>query len=567
MATHSPPRERALAKRLERWLRAGAKPGRAALAGVIGTGGLSGLLLVAQSALLARIVNGVLMHHQGLSKAWPALFAMLGVFAVRAVLGVASEHFAFSASTRATAQLRATLRAKLAALGPHYISTRQGGALASLLTDGPERLAPYYRAYLPQAALSVFLPVAFLAFAFPADWVSGLIMLITAPLIPLFMVLVGKGAAALNQKQWRRLARLSAHLFDVIEGLPTLKLFRISRLQARIVAQMSEDYRQSVMAVLRVAFLSALVLEFFATLSIAMIAVYIGFRLYYGEMDFAPGFFVLLLAPEFYRPLREMGTQYHARLEALAAAEQIVNLLETPEPAGLAVTHPLPGAPVREIRLEGVEFWYDPARPVLRDISLTLRRGERVALTGPSGGGKSSLAKLLLGLDAPQNGRILLDGMDLATIRREDWFARLAWLPQNPVIFHGSVADNLRLYWPQASQEALRDAAALAGAAAFIEKLPHGYDTPLGEQGQGLSGGEMRRLALARALLKPADLVILDEPDASLDAANAALVGRAIEILARRSAVLFIAHRPENVEKADRVLRLEAGHLLAEIPA
>ena len=559
MATHNAPLERAESKRLERWLRAGAKPGRAPLNAAIGAGALSGLLLVPQSWLLARIVDGALMHKAKLSAAWPLLWGLLALFIVRALLGVAGERLAFAAGTSANDALRATLQAKLAALGAGFINSQRGGALASLLTDGPERLEPFTRAYLPQAAVAAFLPTAMLIAVFPADWVSGLIMLISAPLIPLFMILVGKGAAALNRKQWRRLALLSAHLFDVIAGLPTLKLFTLSRLQGRIVAQMSEDYRHSVMAVLRVAFLSALVLEFFATLSIAMIAVYIGFRLYYGEMDFLPGFFVLLLAPEFYRPLREMGTQYHVRLEAIAAAEQIVALLETPKPQAAAGTLPLPRRALRRFALEGVRFGYAPEHPVLRGVDLSVARGERVALIGPSGSGKSSIARLLLGLERPQAGRVTLDGTDLRDFDREAWFARVAWLPQAPTLFHGSIAANLRLANPQASLAALRAAAALAGAASFIERLPQGYDTIIGEQGQGLSGGQIRRLALARAALKQAELLILDEADASLDAASAALVAAGVKALARERAVLFIAHRLDSVADADRIVVLEDG--------
>ncbi|HTQ70646.1 MAG TPA: thiol reductant ABC exporter subunit CydD [Acidocella sp.] len=559
MATHNAPLERAESKRLERWLRTGAKPGRAALNAAIGAGALSGLLLVPQSWLLARIVDGALMHKAGLSAAWPLLWGLLALFIARALLGVAGERLAFAAGASANDALRATLQAKLAALGAGFINSQRGGALASLLTDGPEKLEPFTRAYLPQAAVAAFLPAAMLIAVFPADWVSGLIMLLSAPLIPIFMILVGKGAASLNRRQWRRLALLSAHLFDVIAGLPTLKLFTLSRLQGRIVAQMSEDYRHSVMAVLRMAFLSALVLEFFATLSIAMIAVYIGFRLYYGEMNFLPGFFVLLLAPEFYRPLREMGTQYHVRLEAIAAAEQVVALLETPEPQAATGTLPLPRRALRRFALEGVRFGYAPERPVLHGVDLIVERGERVALIGPSGSGKSSIARLLLGLERPQAGLVTLDGMDLREFDREAWFARVAWLPQAPTLFHGSIAANLRLANPQASLAALRGAAALAGADSFIERLPQGYDTIIGEQGQGLSGGQIRRLALARAALKPAELLILDEADASLDAASAALVAAGVKELARERAVLFIAHRLDSVADADRIVVLEEG--------
>ncbi len=562
MATHAPPMPRTASRRLNAWLRGRAKPVRAALLGAVAAGGCGGLLLVAQAWALARIVDGVVTRHLGLAAAWPWLWALLGVFAARAVAGVASERLAFAASAGAKQTLRRELHAKLAALGPGYVQGQASGALTALLTDGLDKLDQYYSAYLPQAALAMFIPAALLAFAFPADWVSGLIMLASAPLIPLFMVIVGKGAEQLNQRQWRRLAYMSAHVFDVIEGLTTLKLFNASRTEARLIERMSDSYRHSVMAVLRVAFLSALVLEFFATLSIAMIAVYIGFRLYYGEMAFLPGFYVLLLAPEFYRPLRAMGTQHHARMEAIAAAEQIVALLETPAPARPVAQGKLPAARIRSIRLEGVDFSYRPGQTVLHGIDLTLNRGERVALIGPSGGGKSTLARLLLGLAAPEAGYINVDGVDLRGIDPRDWFARVAWLPQAPTIFHGSIAENLRLAKPDATTAELRAAAETAGAASFIERLPQGYDSLLGEHGQGLSGGEIRRLALARALLKDADLLILDEADASLDAATAAAVTRAVAAKARECAVLVIAHRLESVADADRILVLAGGRIV-----
>jgi ATP-binding cassette subfamily C protein CydD len=474
---------------------------------------------------------------------------------------LASEIFAFEAAAKAKQALRRALHKKLAALGPGFAAAQRSGELATLFTGGIDKLDQYYAAYLPQAALAVFIPAAVLVFVFPADWISGIIMLGSAPLIPIFMIIIGKGTAHLNQRQWQRLARLSAHFFDVIEGLTTLKLFNISRLESEIVGRIADDYRHSVMEVLRVAFLSALMLEFLATISIAMVAVYIGFRLYYGEMSFLPGFFVLLLAPEFYRPLRAMGTQYHARMEAIAASDQILALLQTPEPEAQPGTRTLPPGRIGAVRLCGVGFSYRPGQPVLQDIDLTIARGELVALVGASGGGKSTLARLLLGLATPETGRIELDGLDLRDIQPDDWRARVAWMPQNPTLFHGSIAENIRLAKPDASDAEMRRAAH-AAAATFIEALPQGYETILGEHGQGLSGGQIRRIALARTILKDADLVILDEPDASLDAENAELIGRAIAGLAQDRVVLIIAHRLESVAAADRIAVLEHGRIL-----
>ncbi|MGE4480192.1 thiol reductant ABC exporter subunit CydD [Acidocella sp.] len=562
MATHNAPLPRAQSKKLDGWLRARASRLRLPLAAAVGLGALGGLFLVLQSWLLARLIDGAVFHRMGLAAAWPLLWGMLAVFLAKAVSGFGSEICAFEAAARAKRELRQALHEKLERLGPGFASVQRPGELTALFTDGIDRLDQYYAAYLPQSALAVFIPASILVFVFPADWVSGVIMLGSAPLIPLFMIIIGKGTERLNQRQWRRLAALSAHFFDVIEGLTTLKLFNVSRLESQIVGRIAEDYRRGVMEVLRIAFLSALVLEFFATISIAMVAVYIGFRLYYGEMWFLPGFFVLLLAPEFYRPLRAMGTQYHARMEAIAAAEQILTLLETPEPPIRPAGQVLPAGRIGEVRLCGVSFGYRPGEPVLRDIDLTIRRGELVALVGASGGGKSTLARLLVGLAMPSAGRVEVDGADLRDIAPDEWRRRVAWMPQMPTLFHGTIAENIRLASPQASDAALRHAAGAANADGFIRALPQGYGTVLGEHGQGLSGGQIRRVALARAILKDADFVVLDEPDASLDAASAGRIGAAIAELAQDRAVLMIAHRLESVAAADRIVVVEQGRIV-----
>ena len=561
MAIHSAPLPRATAKALDAWLRGRAKAARLPLTAAIGLGACGGLLLIVQAWLFGHVVNLVVIEHRGLASAWPYLWAMLAVFVARAAVSFGADAVAFEAAAGVKRALRAELTRKIAALGPGFVANQRTGDLTNLLLESVEELGKYYADYLPQMPLAAFVPAAILVFVFPTDWVSGIIMLICAPLIPVFMILIGKGTEQLNQRQWRKLAWMSAHFFDVIEGLTTLKLFNASRQQADIIGRISDDYRRSTMDVLRVAFLSSLVLEFFATVSIAMVAVYIGFRLYYGDMHFLAGFTVLLLAPEFFRPLRAMGTQYHARMEAIGASERIVSLLEVPVPERPAA--PLVPLPERlDIRFNNVGFAYRAGEPVLTGIDCRLARGERVALVGPSGSGKSTIARLLLGFDVPDVGAITVDGTDLRTIGPENWFARIAWMPQAPTLFHGSIGDNIRLGQPGANEAAVRRAAEEANAAAFIERLPQGYDTIVGDRGQGLSGGEIRRVALARAFLKNADLIVLDEPTASLDPETAALIVEAVDRLARSRAMLIIAHRLESVATADRILVLNEGHII-----
>ncbi|MDA3922810.1 MAG: thiol reductant ABC exporter subunit CydD [Salinisphaera sp.] len=556
---------RSTGKALGVWLQSQATRVRAPLTAAVGVGAVDGLLIIGQAGLLALIINAVAIEGHGLRTVWPWLWWLLGVFAARAIAAALIETTAFEAAARVKLAIRTELYAHIQALGPGWARGQRSGDLTNTLVDGVEALEKYYAAYLPQMRLALFVPIAILIVVAPTDWVSGLIMLITAPLIPLFMIIIGKGAEQLNQRQWRRLARMSAHFFDAIEGLTTLKLFNASRREAEVVAHMADDYRTSTMAVLRVAFLSSLILEFLASLSIAMIAVYIGFRLYDGEMLFLPGLFVLLLAPEFYKPLRNMGTQYHARMEAIGAAEQIVDIFNTRaaenKPEGSAVldnTKPL------EVVFEDVGFAYHIDQPVLEHINFTLEHGQRIALVGASGAGKTTLSQLLLGFISPSRGLIRVNGVDLREVANTVWLEKVAWLPQRPTLFHGSVLDNIRLGTPDADIAAVRQAATLANAATFIDALTAGYDTPLGDRGQGLSGGEIQRIALARAFLKDAELVVLDEASASLDPDAERLITESIERLARDRAMLVIAHRLDTVRRADRILVLDQGRIVEQ---
>ena len=565
MTSHQAPMPRAVTRALDGWLRRRAGIARHGLTAAILLGALSGLLLVPEAWLLARAVTAVVFAPRDVASVRGLLWLLVGVFVLRALLTYGARVTAMAASARVKSDVRRGLHKKMAALGAGFLMQERTGDIASLLVEGVDALDKYYAFYLPQTAIAAFIPAALLAFIAPADWISAIVLLIGAPLIPIFMIIIGRGAERLNLAQWRRLALMSAQFFDVVEGLSTLKLFGASRYEAEIIGRMSDAYRQSTMSVLRVAFLSSLVLEFFTTLGVAMVAVFIGFRLYYGQMHFLPGFFVLLLAPEFYRPLRAMGTQYHARMEAIAASERIVALMEMPatdtQSLASAPTPAAAPAMAEAIRFVDVHFSYRPDQPALTAINLSLARGERVALVGPSGSGKSTIARLLLGLATPQAGRITLDGTDLRSTAPDAWFARVSWMPQRPTLFAGSIADNIRLGLPEAPQAAVHAAARAAAASDFIERLPQGYDTTIGERGQGLSGGEIRRVALARALLKPADILVLDEAEASLDEPTAMLIRSAIAALRRDTIVLLIAHRLESAAAADRILVLHGGRI------
>jgi len=529
----------------------------------VGIGTLAGFLLILQAWCLAQIVDGVIFSDRDVQSLMPWFWALLGLFLLRALMAWSAEQVAFEAAVRVKLALRDQLYRHIQRLGPAFLSDQRSGDLVNSLSDGIEALEAYYARYLPAVSLMALVPLAILAFVLPLDWVSALVMLGTAPLIPFFMILIGKGAERRNQKQWRQLARMSGHFLDVIQGLTSLKLFNASRREARMIARISDDYRRSTLSVLRIAFLSSFALEFFSTISIAIVAVLIGFRLYWGEMDFFHGFFVLLLAPEFYLPLRNMGSHYHARMEAIGAAERMVEILETPLPVQAARHRLAPGTPM-DLSLEQVSFDYPDGRSGVVDLGFQVHAGESLALVGPSGAGKSTTLNLLLGFLQPQSGTIRIDGRPLAEIDPADWRRQIALLPQRPTLFPMSVQDNIRLARPEAGLDQVKKAARLARADHFIEQLPQGYATLVGEGGRRLSGGEVQRIALARAFLKDAPLVLLDEATANLDLHSETLIRQGIAELARGRTLIMVAHRLSTVQHLPRILVLDRGQLVEQ---
>ncbi len=534
----------------------------------IALGLLSGFLLIAQAWFLANAINDVIFEKQSLFAVQHWLWALFAVFMLRSILAWASEQAAFHASAKIKRQLRDRLHRHIQHLGPVTTGTEASGGHVNTLVDGIEALENYYARYLPAMSLVVLVPLSILVFIFPIDWLSGLVMVVTAPLIPVFMILIGKGTEKLNKKQWRKLARMSAHFLDMIQGLTTLKIFNTSKHEAEVIARISNEYRRSTMSVLRVAFLSSLALEFLATISIALVAVFIGFRLFYGEMDFLLGFFALLLAPEFYLPLRNMGTHYHARMEAVGAAEKMLELLETPitkieKKTSQDTIHTALHTPSGlSIQFQQVSFCYEGKRQALNNVSIEFKAKQRIALVGASGAGKSTIANLLLGFVQSTQGSILVNGLDLNSINLETWREQVAWVPQRPYLFHGSIADNIRLGNPTASDEAMRQAATEANCTDFIQALPQRYDTFIGERGEGLSGGQIQRIALARAFLKDAPLLILDEATANLDAQSETLIQQSIETLSQNRTVITIAHRLNTIKSSDLIVVLAKGKVV-----
>ncbi|MCX5422072.1 thiol reductant ABC exporter subunit CydD [Streptomyces sp. NBC_00078] len=538
-----------------------ARATRLFLVSVVSLGALGAGLLIAQAMLIAEVVVGSFQHGMSVAELGTPLLQLVAVACGRALVSWLTELAAHRASAAVKSELRGRLLERAGALGPGWLSGQRTGSLVALATRGVDALDDYFSRYLPQLGLAVVVPVAVLARIVTEDWVSAAIIVGTLPLIPVFMVLIGWATQSRMDRQWRLLSQLSGHFLDVVAGLPTLKVFGRAKAQAESIKRITGEYRQATMRTLRVAFISSFALELLSTLSVALVAVTIGMRLVRGEMDLYIGLVILVLAPEAYLPLRQVGAQYHAAAEGLAAAEEIFAVLETPLPASGTGVVPAGG-----IAFEGVTVRY-PGRSgdAVSDVSFAVEPGETVALVGPSGFGKSTLLNVLLGFVQPSEGQVRAGGADLCDVDLERWRSRIAWVPQRPHLFAGSVAENVRLARSDADDAAVRRALGEAGALEFVDALPDGADTLLGEDGAGLSAGQRQRLALARAFLADRPVLLLDEPTAALDGATEAEVVEAVRRLAVGRTVLLVVHRPALLAVADRVVRLAGRTVPASV--
>ena len=542
-------------------------------------GAVVAALVIVQARLLSTAIVEVAQGRADLATVSGVLLALAAVFGARALVSWIAEAAAYRTSAKAKAELRAEAMAHVLRLGPLGPAGRDPGAVAALVTRGVDALDAYFARYLPQLVLAVIVPLAVLATVLGQDILSAVIIAVTLPLIPVFMILIGLYTRTRVDRQWETLSRLSGHFLDLVAGLPTLKVFGRAKRQAEAIRTMGERYRTTTMGVLRITFLSSFALELLASLSVALVAVTVGVRLAEGQVSFSVALFVLVLAPEAYLPIRLVGQHYHAAAEGLGAAEEVFALLDQDVPTG--GTQAPPARPV--ISLDGVGVTYAGRdHPALEPTTATLPPGTLVALVGASGGGKSTLLSVLLGFVAPTVGRVRLDEQDLADIDLARWRAQLGWVPQHPHLVapqggarrvggadsvgpdQPSLRDAVRLGAPDADDARVERALADAGVLAEVQLLPDGLDTAATD----LSAGQARRVALARALLPDPQVLLLDEPTASLDGVSEEAVVAAL--VAARDAgrtVIVVAHRPAVVDVADIVVHVGSAPVESIAPA
>jgi thiol reductant ABC exporter CydD subunit len=519
----------------------------------------TGATVLVQATLLARIITGA-FYGAPLSELWPDLALLVLAFAIRGAFAWGMEVAGRRAAWGVLSELRLALIERRLRDDPTSADRAESAEITAVAVQGIDALEGYFGRYLPQVMLAGVVPLLVIAWVAVVDWESALIMLLTLPLVPLFMWLIGRYTEQRTRERWEALRSLSLHFLDVVRGLPTLRACGQSRAQGAALAGIGERYRRATMATLRVSFLSGSVLELAATLGVALVAVTAGVRLVGGSLGLEAGLTVLVLAPEVYLPFRSLGAEYHASADGLAVAERMFELLDAPAAIRPGGPRLAPSPAAEPVRLERLSFAYaGRPRPVLSGFDLELLPGETVALVGESGAGKSTVAALLLRLLEPAAGRITVGGVDLADCDTAGWRHQIAWVPQHPALLRGTVEENIALGTDTANVSAVREAARLAGADEFVRALPRGYATRVGDGGRPLSPGERRRIGLARGFLRDAPLVILDEPTADLDPASVQLVSSAIRRLQAGRTVLMIAHRPELVGHAHRVVCLSDG--------
>ena len=561
--------DKQLQRDLTKWLKSQSKLAKHWMMFSIGLGFISGLLLIGQAALLANILHQLIMEHTDKYQLVNQFVGLIVIIGLRALCSWGREVCGYRCGEQIRLHIRQLILNRLQNLGPAYIKGKPAGVWASLVLEQVEEMQDFFARYLPQMSLAVLIPVVILVVVFPLNWAAGLIFLITAPLVPFFMALVGLGAADANRRNFKALQRLSGHFYDRLQGLSTLRLFNRVDAEAENLDAASHVLRKRTMEVLRLAFLSSAVLEFFSAISVAIVAVYFGFA-FIGELNFGnygvplslfTGLFVLVLAPEFYQPLRDLGTFYHAKAQAIGAAESIVEFLNIEADEMSNGDTPLPTPDAIHITVTDLEVLSPEGKILAGPLSFTINTNEHVALIGPSGAGKTSLLNALLGF-LPYRGSIKINDVELNELKHDQWRQAISWVGQNPLLVHGTVRDNITLGDPSASNEAIDHVARQAYADEFIQRLEKGYEHHVGDRSGGLSVGQAQRIAVARAMLQNGAFWLLDEPTASLDANSERLVLESLALAVTNRTTLMVSHRLDQLHVMDRILVMDNGKLV-----
>ncbi len=562
-------------KQVNHWLKYQKKYAHGKLSYAIALGSLNGLLMVIQTAMLAYLIdlvlfssdkigvnnsssNGIVTDGTVFTDTTIIIIALVAIIFCRAALGYFSECYSRRGAMNIKANIRSRLLNRLFQFGPAYTQTKGSAKLSHLLHQGIDSLEDYFAGYLPVIAYCAVIPLAILIAVFPIDWQSGLILLFTAPMVPFFMILIGHKAQRLNQEHWAKLQRMSSHFLDIIQGITQLKIFNASRREIAAVKKISDDYGDETMGILKIAFLSSFVLEFLASISIALVAVILGFRLYYGDVDYVFALWVLLLAPEFYLPFRQLGTQYHAKMAGVSAAEDLVDILSQPQVNNSQkeiFTTPF------TINLEQAEYAYPERSNALTQVSIEFSSQGLYAVIGESGSGKSTLIDMVLGFVQPSSGKVIINGKPLTSSNRDHWLPHCGWISQQAQIFYGTLAFNVAMS-DSYQDELVVEALTKAGLASFVQTLGQGIESKIGEAGAGLSGGQIQRLALARVFYHQPDVLILDEPTSHLDQKTEQIITSSINAYAKNHIVIVIAHRLQTVINAKKIIVLEQGKVI-----
>ncbi|MGQ9644083.1 MAG: thiol reductant ABC exporter subunit CydD [Ignavibacterium sp.] len=524
---------------------------------------VASLFTIAQAFILSRTINNVFLLHQTLQQVFYLIIIYLSFSVAKAISIWLQNYFSSKVVFTIKKNLREQLTNKIKELGPLKLKSERTGEIVNTLLNGVDKLEDYFSKFLPQMFLAAFIPILILFFVLPRDFLSAVIFIVTAPIIPVFMFLIGSLSEKLNRKQWVTLSRMSAYFFDVLQGLVTLKLFNRTKETIKRIDNITNIFRIKTLKVLRIAFLSALVLEVASTISVAIIAVAIGLRLLNGDFNFADALFILIIAPDFYLPLRQLGVSYHAGMEGVSSFERISELMKN-ESSETMKSNQIKGVFEYDLPIifENVSFTYEERNiKALDSISVVIEPKKVTALVGQTGSGKTTLMSMLLRFISPSQGIIKLGDQNLLEIYEDEWRKNIAWIPQSPHIFNKTILENIKLSKDEATIQEVIEAASKSKIHKLISSLPHQYDTLVSEAGENFSGGEIQRIALARAYLRNAKIILVDEPTANLDPIIEEEIMNDMFDLFKGKTVLIIAHRLNTIIKADKIIVMKNGKI------